>query len=105
MKDFMGEVPPSEFMRRQPFMVPTRLLKDLREWAEVYHGKPIRDYIMERGSFSEFNCMGFYAWLTHHGEFHWIDTSKDPLPELTVNQMWSHTPIGQNIPQILRILE
>jgi hypothetical protein len=104
MKEFFGEESPGEFMRRQPFMVPTQLLKDLREWAEAYHGKSIGDYVMDRGSFSEFNCMGYYAWLAHHDKFHWIDTSKDELPELTVRQMWSHDKIEKNLEEIQRIL-
>lgn len=101
---FGGAESPGEFMRRQPFMVPTKVLKTLREWCEAYHGKSIRDYVMDRGVFSEFNIIGYYAWLTHHDDFHWIDTSMDELPELTVRQMWSHDPIHKNIEEIQRIL-
>jgi hypothetical protein len=104
MGQFFRETPPSEFMRRQPFMVPAWLLKNVRDYCARVHGLAIEDYVMGHGVFSEFNVLGFFAWLHHHDEFHWIDSSKDELPELTIRQFWSHDPIGKNIEEIRRIL-
>lgn len=99
-----GVEPPSELMRRQPFMLPAWLLKDIRQWCEFSHGMMIEEYVMARKSFSEFNVLGHHAWRFHYDKFHWIDTSKDELPELTVRQFWSHSPISENIVEIRRIL-
>lgn len=105
MTEFAGEMPPSEMMRRHPFMVPAWLLKDIREWCQLQHRMPLGYYIREKGRFSEFNVMGFHAWRFHRDKFHWIDTSKDELPELAVFQMWSHDPISVNMARINEILQ
>lgn len=104
MEVFFGVEPPSEFMRRQPFMVPRWLTISLREFCKARHGMSIRDFVMMGKSFSEFNVLGFHAWLHHRDRIAWIDTSKEPLPELTVRQFWSHDPIGKNIDEIESIL-
>ncbi len=104
MGQFHGKVPPFEFMRRQPFMLPRWLTKDLREWCEFQHSKDIEDYVMEKGVFSEFNVLGHHAWLFHRDKFNWIDTSIEVLPPPVTFQMWSHDPIEKNIKEIRRIL-
>jgi len=104
MAEFARSAPPSEFMRRQPFMLPAWLLRELRQWCEFSHGITLDKYVMNAGRFSEFNILGHYAWKFHQGRFHWIDSSKDELPELTVRQFWSHDPIASNIEEIGRIL-
>lgn len=104
MEQFAGAEPPSEFMRRQPFLIPTWLLSDLQMWCEFAHGKTLERYVMEAQRFSEFNVIGHHAWRHHRERFHWIDTSKDELPELTVRQFWSHDPVSKNIEEINRIL-
>lgn len=105
MTEFFGEEPNSEKMRRQPFFFPSWLPKKLREFCYEKHGVSIEEYVMSRKSFSEFNVLGHFAWLYHRDEFHWIDTSKDELPKLTVAQMWSHTPISQIMNRIREILK
>lgn len=104
MQAFFVHEPPSEFMRRQPFMVPTWLLRGLREWCKELHGVSITDYVMTQNAFSEFNIMGFYAWLHRREDMAWVNTEIDPLPELTVRQFWSHDPIEKNLPEIQQIL-
>lgn len=105
MTRFAGAEPPSEMMRRQPFMLPRWLLSDLRMWCEFAHRKTLRNYVMDAQTFSEFNVCGHHAWRHHHERFAWVDTSKDPLPELTVRQFWSHDPISKNIEEINQILK
>lgn len=104
MGQFFNAVPHSEWMRRHPFMLPTWLLQDVRRFCEEKHGKTLDDYVMWKGVFSEFNILGCHAWLAHHDKFHWIDSSKDELPEVTTRQFWSHDPIEKNIEEIRRIL-
>jgi hypothetical protein len=99
-----GVTPPSEFMRRQPFMIPGYVLEDLRETCLTRHGRTLEDYVMNAASFSEFNVIGHHAWMFFHDKFHWIDTSKDELPPVTVRQFWSHDPVEKNLPEIERIL-
>ena len=105
MTDFAkGVEPPSEFMRRQGFMVPGWLLKDLRQWCQFKHGKTLEDYVMNAGAFSEFNVIGHFAWQFHHNEFSWINTATDELPESPLVQFWSHTPVAENLERINQIL-
>jgi hypothetical protein len=104
MTEFFGVEPPSEMMRRHPFMFPRTVLQTLREYCFQKHRKSLAEYIMGSAAFSEFNVIGFHCWLHHRDLFHWIDTSVDPLPELAVNQMWSHTPVAQNLELIQSIL-
>ena len=104
MQRFFGEEPPAEFMRRQPFMFPRIVLQTLREFCLSKHGRHIGDYIMDSKSFSEWNILGYHCWKHHHDLFHWVDTSKDPLPELRVYQAWSHDPLEKNAPIFERIL-
>lgn len=104
MKEFFGVEPKSEFMRRQPFMFPRRVLEGLRQLCRNRHGVSIEDYIMGRKSFSEWNVLGMYCWAFHRDAFHWVDTSKDELPELLVRQFWSHDPVEKNLGEIEGIL-
>lgn len=104
MTKFCNAVPPSEFMRRQPFFVPRWLTENLRRFCVSTHGIEIDRYVMREGRFTEFNVMGFYAWLHHRDQIHWINTELDLLPELTVDQMWSHDPIAKNMDRINQIL-
>lgn len=104
MKNFNGEVPPGEFMRRQPFMFPRHVLPSIREHCLKRFGVPLREFVMNQKSFSEWNTLGFHCWLNHRDDFHWIITSTDELPPLRVLQMWSHTPITENLERINQIL-
>jgi hypothetical protein len=101
---FFGVEPVYETMRRQPFVFPSGLLVKLREYCFWKHGRTLEQYIMENGSFSEWNVAGNFAWMFHRDEFHWIDTSTDPLPELRVRQFWSHDPLENNLSEIQDIL-
>lgn len=105
MGQFFEDVPHSEWMRRQPFMLPAWLLREVREFCIAKHGIPIDQYVMQKGVFSEFNILGCYAWMFHHAAFSWIDSSKDALPELTTRQFWSRESIANNIKEIEEILK
>jgi hypothetical protein len=104
MTAFAKESPPSEFMRRQPFVFPRAVLPSLREFCLRNHGITLADYIMQSQSFSEWNVLGFHCWTHHRDLFHWIDSSVDELPPLFVRQFWSHDPIEKNLAEIQSIL-
>lgn len=104
MGQFHGKIPPFEFMRRQPFMLPRWLTESIRDWCKFQHGQDIETYVMGHGTFSEFNVLGHHAWLFHQSRFNWIDTSKEELPPPVVRQFWSHDPIEKNIEEINHIL-
>ena len=103
MTEFMGEEPPAEMMRRQPFMFPREVLMSFRNFCAIKHGKNIDDYVMSKGRFSEYNVMGFYFWKHHHDKFSWINTDEECPPPL-IRQFWSHDPISRNIEEIKKIL-
>ncbi len=104
MTEFFGVEPPSEMMRRQPFMFPARVLETLRGFCVQKHGISLSEYIMNQKAFSEWNVLGFHCWLHHRDLFHWVDSSVGELPPLLVRQFWSHDPIEKNIEEIRRIL-
>lgn len=104
MRGFFDEVPPAEFMRRQPFMFPAKVLPALRNYCFHKFGKTIERYIMDAGQFSEFNVLGMFCWLFFRDEFYWMDTTIECPPAKTL-QFWSHDPIEKNIEQIERILQ
>lgn len=104
MEKFIGESPHAEFMRRQPFMFPAWILKELRQFCIDKHGCTLPHYIMNSGKFSEWNVLGFYAWKYHRDAFSWINTSEE-LPPAKVKQFWSHAPLAENIEEIKLILK
>jgi hypothetical protein len=104
MKDFTGVEPHAEFMRRQPFMFPRKVLASMREFCQDHHGKSLGEYIMSSKAFSEYNALGQFCWLFHHDEFYWLDTSKEELPPLLTRQLWSHDSVEKNLPEIKSIL-
>lgn len=90
MRNWFGCTPDFEYMRRMGQLVPVWLLKAMKDFTQFMHGKPMEQYVMEAGSFTEFNCMGLLAHAKYEDRFHWIDTSKDQTPELCVRQFYSH---------------
>jgi FkbM family methyltransferase len=99
MREFMGENAEFEFMRRFPFIFPRWFYAAFRQFILTQHGVDAETYIKNRPfrAFSEFNCMGAFAYKFFRDKFHWIDTSKDPWPELTVDQLWSHGGLTEEI--------
>ena len=103
MTEFFGVEPPAEFMRRMGSIIPREVLQGFRDFCIQKHGVTIDEYVMSRDRFSEFNCIGFYAWQHCPEKFSWINTDEEIPPSLTV-QYWSHDPISKNLAEIQRIL-
>lgn len=87
----LREFPPYEYMRKCAVIVPRWLYAEFRAHMEKLHGIPLEAYIMNQPGheFSEFNCLGFYAWLYHRDKFHWHDTTIDGVPKWPFEQRWS----------------
>jgi len=92
-----------EYMRRQPFMFWTKSLEDLNIWYRQEKKSTLHDYIMSQphNAFSEYNVLG--AWLETFQPYSYlfIDTAKEPLPELTTKQFWSYSGITESIKEEL----
>lgn len=101
IKQFMGEEPEFEFMRRFPFVFPRWFYAAFREYIRGAHHLSAESFIKQSPyrNWSEFNCMGAFAYKFHRDKFHWINTSMDEWPELTVEQLWSHGGLTDEIRQ------
>jgi FkbM family methyltransferase len=105
MYDFCGIESPFEFMRRQPFMFPRYVLKDIQQYCLKTHGKSLKQYPLDKGVFTEWNVLGFYCWLYHRDAFTWINTD-DGIGDAPVRQfkIWGDTA-DENLEEIKQILE
>lgn len=87
----LQEFPPYEFMRKCAVMIPRWLYSAFRDHMQKLHGVDLTSYVMNQPGheFSEYNCIGFYAWLYHRDKFYWHDTTKDGIPKWPFRQAWS----------------
>jgi len=98
-----------EYMRRMPLTYNRDLLEFTRTHIEKNCGRTFTQFINEVSGreLSEFNILGAIAEKFMPEKFNFIDSSKDPLPELYAKQFWSWgrvTPdIKQQIEEILSI--
>tara|TARA_R110000868_G_scaffold64854_5_gene194624 strand:- start:997 stop:1686 length:690 start_codon:yes stop_codon:yes gene_type:complete len=102
MAKCLQECPPYEFMRKCAVLVPRDLYAKLREFIEQTHCISMDAYVMSQPGheFSEYNCLGFYAWLKHRDRFHWQEINgKEDWPWI---QHWSW---GGLTPEIRQKLE
>ncbi len=100
VEKFLGQPVAFEFMRRHPQMVPRWLLDEIGVFCLRVHGMPIEQYVMSRPNrdFSEFNCMGAYAYQFHRDKFLWLNTEATRhLPPLTVRQEFSWGGLNDTI--------
>lgn len=91
MQKCIGQEPPAEFMRRGAIIIPRQLYSLFRAFIQEKHQQTMEQYILSQpgNEFSEYNCIGFYAWLYHHDLFSWHDTAIDGVPEWPFKQFWS----------------
>lgn len=87
-RELIGFDPPFEYMRRHPFVYPLKIYNELGVHLEKLHGD-WGQWFYKLTKLSEFNLIGAFAERYMPEEFHWLDTSKDPLPPLKVKQGWS----------------
>jgi len=93
MAKALQECPPCEFMRKCAIIAPRWLYPEFRKFIEETHGITMDAYVMNQPGheFSEYNTLGFFAWLKHREKFHWHDTEIDGVPEWPFKQYWSHS--------------
>ena len=104
MEKFSGVKPDFEFMRRQPFMFPREVLPELRKFCMAKHGIALGEYILREKAFSEFNVIGHFCYMHCPELFYWMDSDVECPPAKTL-QLWSHTPIAENMDKINAILQ
>jgi len=88
-REHAGFDPEFEYMRRHPLIYPSKIYNELAIYLEKIHGCPWDQWFPKIKKLSEFNLLGAYADRFMPEEFHWLDTSKDPLPPEKVHQGWS----------------
>lgn len=91
---FMVQPVEYEFMRRMPMFVPRSVHVAAAGFCHIWHKQSLTDYILSQPNkeFSEFNALGALAYSRARDDFYWLDTTKEPLPEVVAIQKWSHEP-------------
>lgn len=92
-------MPKYEFMRKNAIIVPRFLYAAFREFIVQTHGITMEQYVMSQpgNEFSEYNCLGFYAWLHHRDKIHWHNTDTDGIPAWPWVQRWSGAGVTPEI--------
>ncbi len=92
MAKCLQEAPDAEYMRKGAVVVPRGLYAQFRQFIQDTHGMTMDAYVMRQPGheFSEYNCLGFFAWLRHREDFYWQDTGIEPSPEWPWKQFWSY---------------
>lgn len=90
-----------EYMRRMPLTYNRDLLVFTRNHIEKTHGRTFQQFIKEvpGRNLSEFNILGAIADKFMPEKFSFIDSNKDPLPELYAKQFWSWGGVSDEIKQ------
>jgi hypothetical protein len=100
--DFFGKVPEFEFMRRHCLIYHKQTLVNLCEYK-----KDLKFYVLSITSrtFSEFNVMGFYAYLFERDKYNFVDTKDWTYTPAIVNQYHSYTQFQEKEQEIIAILD
>lgn len=87
----LGFEAPYEFMRRHPLVYPVEVYEALRDYIETRHKTSLFRLVsgVKNRNLSEFNLLGSFCYKFFPNRFHWINTSKEPLPEPVARQGWS----------------
>ncbi len=87
----LREMPPFEFMRKCAVIAPRWIYPLFREFIQQTHKVSMEQYVTTQPGheFSEYNCLGFYAWLYQRESFHWHNTDTDGIPDWPWRQFWS----------------
>jgi len=91
MAKCIQDAPPFEFMRKCAVIVPRWLYAEFRAFIEATHGMSMETYVMSQPGheFSEYNCLGFFAWIKHRESFYWHNTATEGVPDWPWQQFWS----------------
>jgi glycosyltransferase involved in cell wall biosynthesis len=100
--DFIGQIPEYEFMRRHCLIYHKDTLVNLENW---FNGD-LKEYILSRpgGTFSEFNVIGFYAYLNEKDKYNFVNTNNWEYVPAIVNQYHSYTQFQEKESEIKNII-
>lgn len=93
----MGQVlameSPYEFMRSFPLTYHKSTIANSRKHIEQMHGMPLHDFIRHKArTWSEFNCIGFYAYVFQNNLYEWMDTYAHTMHE---EEIYRHDRVRQ----------
>lgn len=102
---FLGETVDFEFMRRFPLVYHRDTLVKISEFAP-----DIESTIMQSIRFSEFNCIGAYAFKNERDRYKFINTDDWVYVPPVVEQVWSHSSKAEGVSEThlreyIRVLE
>jgi hypothetical protein len=95
-----------EYMRRMPIIYKSETIKDLRDYLELIHNRPLANHVIDRPfrQYSEFNVLGAYAEAFCSEDYHIHDTDYGIEANFLI-QHWSWgrltKEIKENIERIL----
>lgn len=87
---FIEDSMPWELMRRNCLIYHRSTLANVEYFAKSLHGKSIEEYVMNSGSFSEFNAIGAYAFLHEPGKYNFVNTDNWEYTKPKAIQLWSY---------------
>jgi hypothetical protein len=90
-----------EFMRRLPFVYHRSTLTSFAEWIKC----DLKDFIIKRNRFSEFNVIGAYAYYYEPEKYTFLDTDNWTFTKPLLRQFWSLEGLDKNIKEVLSLLE
>ena len=96
----MGTAPEFEFMRRLPLAYFRSTIRGCADHIERHHGLPLRAYMQHvpQRSFTEFNCIGAWAYEHEREKYDWRIDEADALRwKLLVRQFWSWGGITREV--------
>jgi glycosyltransferase involved in cell wall biosynthesis len=101
--DFIGQVPEFEFMRRHCFIYHRQTLVNLYNWFKG----DLKKHILSRVNreFSEFNAIGFYAYLFERDKYNFVNTKDWVYTPAIVNQYHSYTEYETKVREIRKIVQ
>lgn len=93
----LGEPVEFELMRALRLMYRRETLAGFRAWMRHKHMMPLDAFIVRTTNFSEFCALGAWAHKYCHGDYAWLDTTKDPLPFFAIRQFFSGNGVTPEI--------
>jgi hypothetical protein len=100
--EFFSQVPEFEFMRRHCLIYHKQTLVNLEGYK-----KDLKNYVLSilSRTFSEFNVIGFYAYLFERDKYNFVNTNGWAYTPAIVNQYHSYTQFQEKEQEIIAILD
>jgi len=92
---FMKEPVPYEFMRRNCCIYHRSTLLAIKEYAP-----DLEQTIINSARFSEFNCLGAYAYKYERDKYNFVNTDQWEFVPAKAEQVWSHSSKAKGVSEI-----